>query len=435
MSRIASLSDRKRLLILCGALLVLIVGVSIVAPQSEENDPRPTTTNSGPMGAKAAYLMLGALGRKTSEWNRPISELNDGLSDAQAGRMTLILAAPMYAATEQKELAAEVKQFLERGGRVLATGPSGALLLPGGTVKAPGILKGGLCETTPEGPGLLARAGSVEMVEGGQWASEGPEYRVEQRCGSDAVVVRYAVSTPPGKERPSGTPVSTPPGKERPSGAPVGKGEAIWWASAGPLENAELKNDADLRLLLATVGDSQGSGQNAGREVVFDESLYAPTKTLWDAAKGLPMGWLLLQVALLMVLLVVSFSRRRGPVRSAVVLPRSSPVEFAVSMGDLYEKAAATSSATEAARRRLLRIVTREAGVAQGTIEEGPEAIAEALQVRLGGDWSRVREHLNDAKRAQHEAIAMGSALALVRALSEDAKKVRAGLEPRAVRG
>jgi len=421
LSRIASLSDRKRLLILCGALLVLIVGVSIVAPQSEENDPRPTTTNSGPMGAKAAYLMLGALGTKTSEWNRPISELNDGLSDAQAGRMTLILAAPMYAATEQKELAAEVKQFLERGGRVLATGPSGALLLPGGTVKAPGILKGGLCETTPEGPGPLARAGSVEMVEGGQWASEGPEYRVEQRCGSDAVVVRYAVSTPPGKERPSGT--------------PVGKGEAIWWASAGPLENAELKNDADLRLLLATVGDSQGSGQNAGREVVFDESLYAPTKTLWDAAKGLPMGWLLLQVALLMVLLVVSFSRRRGPVRAPVLLPRSSPVEFAVSMGDLYEKAAATSSATEAARRRLLRIVTREAGVAQGTIEEGPEAIAEALQVRLGGDWSRVREHLNDAKRAQHEAIAMGSALALVRALSEDAKKVRAGLEPRAVRG
>ncbi len=407
MSWTTSASDRKLLLMLCGALLLLIAGVSIFAPQSAENDPRPTITNSGPMGAKAAYLTLEALGRKTSEWNRPISELNDGLSDAQAARTTLILAAPMYAATEQKELAAEVKQFLQRGGRVLATGPSGALLLPGGSVKAPGILKSGLCETTPEGPGPLARPGSVEMVEGGQWASEGPAYRVEQRCGSDAVVVRYA----------------------------VGKGEAIWWASAGPLENAELKNDADLRLLLATVGDSQGSGQNAGRDVVFDESLHGATKTLWDAAKGLPLGWLALQAALLFGLLVVSFSRRRGPLRSPVVMPRSSPVEFATSMGDLYEKAAASSAATEAAKRRLLRIVTREAGVAQETIEEGPEAIAEALQVRLGGDWSRVSEHLNEAKRAQHEAIAMGSALALVRALSEDAKSVRASLEPRAVRG
>jgi hypothetical protein len=288
----------------------------------------------------------------------------------------------------------------------LATGPSGALLLPSGEVKAPGMLSGGLCHTTPEGPGPLARAGNVEMVEGMPWGSEGPQYRVEQRCGSDAVVVRYA----------------------------VGKGEAIWWGSATPLENAELKNDADLRLLLASMGDSQGFGRNAGRDVVFDESLHGATKTLWDAAKGLPLRWLALQTILLFALLILSFSRRRGPLRSPVVLPRSSPVEFAMSMGDLYEKAAASSAATEAAKRRLLRVLTREAGVAQATIDEGQEAIAEALQERLGGDWSRVCEHLREAKIAQHEAIAMRSALALVRALGEDAKSVRARLEPCAVR-
>lgn len=388
---------------LCGVMLAVAVGVSLLEPQSSEDDPRPTTTNSGPMGAKAAYLTLEAMGRKTVEWDRPLAELGDGLSDAEAERTTLILAAPQYDATEEKELAAEIKQFLERGGRVLATGPTGAMLLPGGGVKgvvaAPALLKSGLCHTTPEGPGPLARAGSVEMVEGAQWTGMGPEYRVEQRCREDAVVVRFV----------------------------VGRGEAIWWASAGPMENAELKNDADLRLLLASVGDS--------RDVVFDESLHGAAATMWDKAKGLPLGWLALQAALLFGLLVVSFSRRRGPVRDAVRLPRSSPVEFAVSMGDLYEKAAASSAATEAAKRRLLRIVTREAGVAQGTVDEGPEAIAEALGVRLGGDWSGVRDHLREAKRAQTEAIAMGSALALVRALSEDAKSVRASLEPRGVRG
>ena len=393
------MSDRKLLLILCGVLVALIAGVSLLAPQRADDDPRPTTTNSGPHGAKAAYMMLSALGRKTSEWNKSLSALNEQLSDAQAAHTTLVLAAPMYDATEQKALATEINQFLERGGRVLATGPSGALLLPGGDVKAPGMLQGGLCHTTPEGPGPLARVGSVEMVEGGQWSSEGPVYRVEQRCGPDAVVVRFAVK----------------------------RGEAIWWASAGPLENAELKNDADLRLLLATVGD--------GRDVIFDESLHGATKTLWDAAKGLPLRWLALQTMLLCALLVVSFSRRRGPVRSPVVLPRSSPVEFATSMGDLYEKAAASSAATEAATRRLLQVLTREAGVAQGTIDEGPEAVAEALRVRLGGDWSRVSDHLREAKTAQHEPITMRSALALVRALSEDAKGVRASLAPRAVPG
>jgi hypothetical protein len=403
LSRGAGVSDRKLMLILCGVMLVLIVGVSMLAPQSAEDDPNPTTTNSGPHGAKAAYLTIERLGINTSEWDQSLSELNEALSDAQAARTTLILAEPKYDATEEKELAAQVKRFLERGGRVLATGGMGALLLPDGDVKPAGMLSSGLCHTTPEGPGPLARVGSVEMADSAAWAGEGPQYRVEQRCGSDAVVVRYAVKRASGVE-----------------------GEAIWWSSAEPLENAELKNDADLRLLMATVGD--------GRDVVFDESLHGATKTLWDAAKGLPVWWLALQAALLFALLVVSFSRRRGPVRSPVLLPRSSPVEFATSMGDLYEKAAASSAATEAARRRLLRILTREAGVAQGTIEEGPEAIAEALHERLGGDWSQVRDHLREAKTAQRDKIAMGSALALVRALSEDAKSVRASLEPRAAK-
>jgi hypothetical protein len=42
-----------------------------------------------------------------------------------------------------------------------------------------------------------------------------------------------------------------------------------------------------------------------------------------------------------------------------------------------------------------------------------------------------VREHLQEAKRAEHEVVAMRSALALVRALSEDAKRVRASLRPK----
>ena len=395
MKQEAGLGDRGRLLILCGVMVVMIVVVCVVAPSSQENDPQPTITNVGPHGAKAAFLMLEALGVKTSEWNHPLAELNGDLSDAQVERTTLILTEPQFDATQETDLAAAVNRFLERGGRVLTTGASGARLLPDGEVSAAGMLASGACKTTPEGPGTLARAGRVEMVNAAQWAKDGPQYVVEQRCGKDAVVVRFS----------------------------VGKGEAVWWSSSTPMENAGLKNDAGLKLLLASVG--------AGRDVVFGESLHGAVKSIWDEAKGLPLKWLALQAALLFALLVVSFSRRRGPVRSPVRLPRSSPVEFATSMGDLYEKAAASSAATEAAKRRLLRVLTREAGLAQGTIEEGPEAVAEALRLRLGGDWSLVSAHLQEAKRAQHEVIAMRSALALVRALSEDAKRVRASLRPK----
>ncbi len=41
---------------------------------------------------------------------------------------------------------AELKRFLNRGGRVLATGPSGAELLPEGESKAPGLVQPRLCE-------------------------------------------------------------------------------------------------------------------------------------------------------------------------------------------------------------------------------------------------------------------------------------------------
>jgi hypothetical protein len=270
----------------------------------------------------------------------------------------------------------------------------GALLLPVEKSVTPELISTGLCETTPEGQSDLARAGSVEMNHPLQWSAEGPQYRVDQRCGNVGVVAHFA----------------------------VGKGEVVWWSSADPMTNAELKHDGDLRLLLASVGD--------GRNVVFDEALRATTETRMSSTKGLPLIWLAVQAAALFVLLVLSFSRRRGPIRMPVALPRSSPVEFANSMGDLYEKAHATSAATEAARRRLLRVLTRDAGVMQSAVLQGPEAIAEALHQRLGGDWSRLAEHLHAAESAAQESLSERSALALVRALSEDGEAVHDAISP-----
>ncbi|HEX4156372.1 MAG TPA: DUF4350 domain-containing protein [Acidobacteriaceae bacterium] len=294
-------NDRRIVLWLVGAMLVLIVGVSVLAPDATENDSRPTTYNTGPNGARAAFLMLKAIGRKSMQWERPLNELDN----LPAEQTTLVLAAPAYAATESDEIAAAVKRFLERGGRVLTTGPSGALLLPGGSVEQPSMFQMAPCRTTP-GDGPLAAAGRVQMVESSKWTgkeAKGSKVEVAERCGKDAVVVEMT----------------------------VGRGEAIWWSSASALTNAELKTDPDLRLLLLSVGE--------GRAVVWDESLHEAVPGMWSTAHGLPLWWLAAQVALLAVLLVLSFSRRNGPLRAPVTVPRSSPTEFAVSMGDLYGKA------------------------------------------------------------------------------------------------
>jgi len=381
-------SDRKMLLILSGIILLLVIGVCVIAPSADDENKQPTTYNTGAAGAKAAFLTLQGLGLNAQRWDRPTNEIDS----ADAAHTTLVLAQPMLNPAQRKDVAAELKQFLERGGRVLLTDADGSLL-PEGETGPPSLFRKGLCETTPEGPGALARAGQVEIYESERWTAQGPQFRVEQRCGKDAVVVRY----------------------------PVGKGEAVWWSSSTPLSNAGLKNDANLKLLLASIGE--------GRTVLFDEYLHKPHGDA-DPTRGLPLVWLALQAALLFVLLVLSFSRRKGPLRLPVTLPRSSPVEFAESMGDLYAKAGATGAATAAAERRLLRMLHREAGVAKATIDLGPQAVGDALHARLGGEWTRLVEHLNEAAAVANTTIAPGSALTLVRAMAEDEAEVRAALKP-----
>jgi hypothetical protein len=332
--------------------------------------------------------MLQAIGRKTSRWEHPLAELNV----ADASHTTLVLAEPLYSPLDRDRIATAVERFIRQGGHVLATGPTGALLLPNGSVKPPTVMLTALCHTKP-GDGSLAAAGSVTMIDTGAWAGKG-KAEVGQRCGDDAVVVRMQ----------------------------MGRGEAVWWSSATALSNDELRTSADLRLLLLSVGQD--------RSVVWDESLHATVPGVWSKASNLPLWWLIGQVTLVMVLLVLSFSRRNGPVRSPVMVPRSSPVEFAISMGDLYAKARATSAVTEAARRRLVRAMIREAGVPKGAIESGTQAVVNALRERLGGDWSSVGQHLDRADEAKENPTGR-EALAIARALSEDTERIRAAARGR----
>jgi hypothetical protein len=382
-------SDRRVVLWLAAAMLVLIVGVSVLAPSSEQDDPRPTTYNAGPNGAKAAFLMLEAIGRESLRWERPLKELDQ----VPAERTTLVLAMPAYDATETDEIAAAVKRFLERGGRVLTTGAEGALLLPGGKAGPPSFFEM-MCRTTP-GDGPLAAAGKVWMVNAATWTGKDTKVEVAHRCGKDPVVVSMK----------------------------VGSGEAVWWSSPTPLTNAGVKRDSDLQLLLLSLGE--------GRSVVWDESLHQEMPGLWSKARGLPLTWLVLQVILVALLLMLSFSRRNGPLRAPVMVPRSSPTEFAASMGDLYEKAKATGAATEAARRKLVRVMLREAGVPQAAIEGGPAEVVRALHERLGGDWRVVGEHLEQARKAAGEDVGFRDALVLAKGLGEDAKRIRVAVRGR----
>lgn len=386
--------DRRLVLQLLGVMLIVIVAISIFTPASDDTDYSPTTYNSGSAGTKAVYLLLGELGYGSRRWEQS----PDDLKNVDAAKTTLVLAEPNFPTEGSKQVQAEVADFLSRGGRVLATGREGAYFLPGAKTDVPDGFYQGLCFSTPEGQGPLARAGKVSLGNGVRWTALRPEFRVSQLCGNNAVVVSYR----------------------------YGAGEAIWWSSPLPMTNRGLKEDASLKLVLASVGGPD-------RGVLFDEYFHGGRASLWDTVKGLPIRQITWQCLAVAVLLVLSFGRRNGPLRVPVRMPRSSPLEFAESMGRLYKKAGATQAAVDGARRRLLKFLEEQCGVPREVLRSTPQAIVEAVEKRLGGRWSMLGEHLAQASETESHAATVASTLELIKALDRDQRDLAERISGRMV--
>jgi len=370
--------DARILLWVVVAALAVIVAGAFFAPAREDKDTTPSSDNSGSHGAKAAFLLLQQLGYRAERWDRPAKEL----TELDAPQTTLILAGayPMDLLAERPG----IENFLRHGGRVLATGAMSAGMLPESHIAPPNHIYTALCYTSPEGLSPMARAGRVAMDVPIRWNSEDVGLRVDQSCGEDAVVVHY----------------------------PVGTGEVVWWSSAAPLSNRGLKEDASLRLFLASVGEP-------GRKVLFDEYIHGARADLWATTAGTPVTALEWQLAAIAVLLVLSFGRRSGPLRIPVEAPRTSPLEFAESMGDLYRKAGAVDVATGAAERRLKQFLEHEGGIPRETLRASPEVIAEAVAQRFRYASPGFVEDLKAAQQAEYTKLTARSGLGLVKRIDQ----------------
>lgn len=375
--------DARVMLWACLSVLVVIIVAAVAAPAREDDDPTPSMWNNGSAGAKAAFLLLGQLGYETARWERPSADL----SGIDAPHTTLILAESQLPDTGKEK--SGIGDFLYRGGRVLATGAVSALLLPESHIGPPGHIYTALCYTTPQSLSAMGRAGQVAMPVPSQW--KGNTARVDQACGADAVVVHY----------------------------PVGSGEVVWWSSSAPLSNRGLKEDAALRLLLAGVGAP-------GRQVLFDEYIHGAREGLSATLKGTPVWALCWQLAAVGLLLVMSFGRRNGPVRALARIPRTSPLEFAESMGALYRKAGAADVATGAAERRLIDFLHTEGGIPHETLRAGSDAIAAAVAARFSYTSAEFVADLNAAREAEFKRLGPKSALELVRRLDRHIAKLKA---------
>ncbi len=384
-----SLERRDRILLLvCLGLVVLMAGVvAVVGPQEDDDNTVPSSFSSGSHGAEAAYLALERSGYRIERWERPLTELA-----AESDSHTVVVFAEpglQYAGRARVPIA----KILARGGRVLATGLAGAWLLPSNEVAEGALAMPSACDAQPEGFSSLADSGVVHMLPSVSWKMVLPEQRAQYTCGGNAVVVSYA----------------------------AGRGRVVWWADSLPLENAAVARDGDLALLLHSLGPSTDT------RIVWDESLHGDEPGLWSYARGTPVHLLWAQLTLVGVLLVLSFSRRSGPLLPDPVVARDAPLEFVYSLGALYDKAGATNTAVRIAYDRFRLLLGRPIG---GGAADNPEEMVSMVNARLGRAAPGLQKKIEicDGMARGLEPAAPRQALSLVQSLWTYEEEMKQGV-------
>ena len=341
------------------AILLLGTVAAVVAPPADAVDAGTSTYSAGPRGTKGAYLTLRELGYHAERSVEPMTAVH-----SDPASTTMILSGG-EAPSEQDRRA--IREFLEKGGTLVAIGWNGAYALglttPAGAPRPPLLEEVGThSRLTPSA--VSAGAGEISM------AAEGP-----QPAFPAAYVPLYGPSA-------VGAVVAV---------ASVGRGRAVWLAHATPLSNAYLDKVDNLRLLLNMVGPPEG------RRVLFDEHYQGYKRSLWSYVAGTSLPWVGVQAGLVLVTVLLTHSRRQGPVRPAHVDARTSPMEFVEMLGTLYGRARARQAAVDAARTRLRRVIANTCGV---PVASDDERLARAAAARLHGDPAPIADLLTEADRA-----------------------------------
>ena len=369
--------DRKLLLICLGAVVVLAVITGIFGRnQNDDENTLPSSYLTGKHGARAAYDLLVESGYPVERWEQPLSEL---AAKTDHGTVVIIVEPNLTSTNDFKA----VDQILERGGRILVTGIAGGALAPGSAASSTSQLNDAACKLTPQGLGSVAGSGEVWMQPEATWKMNSPGYHVDYNCADQPAVVEYDEHA----------------------------GHVVWWAGATPIENESIARANNLDLFLNAIGSREG------HHFYWDESLHGNTKSDWYYARGPALTMLIYGAIGIALLTVLSFSRRRGPVRDVPLPARSTPVEFIEALGSLYAKAGASATSVQLAYDRFRRAMGALCGV-KG-MQMDARSLADALRRRFPAAGAELETDLVECETACNDDLLVPKkALAIVQKLS-----------------
>jgi hypothetical protein len=372
-------TDRRILTIAGGVFLALVIGASLLATGSDLDIPTSYSAASG--GARAAYLLLKESGYKVDRWERPLDQLGPG------ARTTLILADPSGMANLSER--AKLQQFVSGGGRLVVTGNNLPLFLADNTLIPDPLLASGWKRAQAVSPAGITRASREITIVPQAYAAPGVDIVPLYSEAGRVVVAKYA----------------------------IGNGEVIWWASATPLTNAGIREPGNIEFFLACVG------QPGDRTVVWDEYVHGFRQSLVATASQSSVVWLFVQAGVLALAVLLTFSRRSGPILVPRRDTRLSPLEFVQTLGGLYQRARVASVAVDICHQRFRDRLTRRLGVPR---DASPEHLARALKDRWGSEDADFVATLDScAAAAANPAIKPKQALRLVQALYSYATKLK----------
>jgi len=336
--------DRKLLLGAACVFVLLIAGAVVFGGAEGPKAEIPSSYSTASGGAKAAYLLLADAGYTVERWERPLNDLPQ-----DAGK-TLVLADPGEAPTGEERQ--RLKEFLSGGGRVIATGMFAGTFLPEND-SVPEVLGGVTWKKAAAlAPSEITRAApEIVLAPEAHWQSFSAAYPLYGDA-EHTLVVQY----------------------------PYGRGEVLWWASATPMTNAGLKEPGNLEFFLACFGNAKGA-------VLWDEYIHGYRETLASSIAHSPVKWLTLQLLLLALAVLATFSRRSGPVCKPAADVRLSPIEFVQTLGGLYERAGSASVAVDICYQRFRYWLTRRLGAASSIPMEN-------LQASVRERWGLTDDHL-----------------------------------------
>lgn len=334
-------SSDRRLFLWVGAIAIpLIVVLAVFSTSEEDNDGPPSSYSTKSGGAKAAYMLLQELGYRVERWEDAPVNL-----PSPAEGSVLVLAGPMAPPEPQER--AELRNYLDRGGKILICGAFPELYVPQADTDIEFLAPPAPVKYPPRGVTSLTRGGPIEMSPRAYWRKHSTEFMVHYVDGERPIVVSFK----------------------------AGRGEVIWWASSFPLTNGGIGASGNLSLFLGSLGE-------AGKvRILWDEYFHGSRRTLGEYIGETPLKFGALQGLLVFLAVIMTYSRRNGPLRPAHETPRLSPLEFVQTLGNLYRRARAAGEALDVPYSRFRSLVTRRLGL---PADAPADTLAAAIHGRLG---------------------------------------------------